>query len=304
MIQVVCTFYYMLLHVVACCWELFVLFETGQNFEPKTPNISFGPWSPMRSATVLDQFAQPFQHCCVKPHANGRNIVGCYILRPFAHPVGCCWMLLGLLRKVWNRSNFSANNSQHFFVPGSPKRSATMLDPFAQLFQHCWGHARSLPMVYKDLWVVSFPRCTAGPNIAGSCCMRLQTTAKTQATTPNIVGATMLGVVTSVCTQSKSSASSFESRRRRHMWDVGYRSWSCAEWFFSWYSGTTFVVKIHSNFSSIRQCRQRAILLMCYQDIVLLALYLWGSPRFSIHRRGSTLVSSVFQKSVRKIIKK
>ena len=78
---------------------------------------------------------------------------------------------------------------------------------------------------------------------------------------------TMLGVVASVCTQSKSSASSFESWRRRHMWDVGYRSWSCAEWFFSWYSGTTFVVKIHSNFSSIRQCRQRAILLMCYQDI-------------------------------------
>ena len=41
-----------------------------------------------------------------------------------------------------------------------------MLDPFAQLFQHCWGHARLLRMVYKDLWVVSFPRCTAGPNIA------------------------------------------------------------------------------------------------------------------------------------------
>ena len=40
------------------------------------------------------------------------NIVGCYMLCPFAHPVACCWMLLG---KVWNRSNFSANNSQHFF---------------------------------------------------------------------------------------------------------------------------------------------------------------------------------------------
>ena len=38
----------------------------------------------------------------VKPHANGGkhcwpttpNIVGCYKLRPFAHPVSCCWMLL------------------------------------------------------------------------------------------------------------------------------------------------------------------------------------------------------------------
>ena len=30
----------------------------------------------------------------LKPRANGRNIVGCYLLRPFAHPVACCWMLL------------------------------------------------------------------------------------------------------------------------------------------------------------------------------------------------------------------
>ena len=70
-----------------------------------------------------------------------------------------------------------------------------MLDSFAQLFQHCWGRARSLRMVYKDLWVVSFPRCTAGPNIVRSCCIRLHTTANTHATTPNIVGATILGVV-------------------------------------------------------------------------------------------------------------
>ena len=44
-----------------------------------------------------------------------------------------------------------------------------MLDLFAQLFQHYWGQARSLRMVYKDLCVVSFPRCTAGPNIAYVC---------------------------------------------------------------------------------------------------------------------------------------
>ena len=126
----------------------------------------------------------------VKPRANGRNIVGCYMLRSFAHPIACCWTLL---RVVAQSPNIS-------FVPRSPKRNTTMLDPFAQLFQHCWGHARSLRMVYKDLWVVSFLRCTAGPNIVGSCCIRLHTTANTHATTSNIVGATMLGVVASVCT--------------------------------------------------------------------------------------------------------
>ena len=62
--------------------------------------------------------------------------------------------------------------------------------------QQCWAHARSLRIVYKDLRVVSFPRFTAGPNIFGSCCIRLHTTANTHATTPNIVG-----VVVSASTQ-------------------------------------------------------------------------------------------------------
>ena len=92
------------------------------------------------------------------------------------------------------------------FVPWSPKRSATMLDPFAQLFQHCWGHARSLRMDYKDLWVVFFPRCTAGPKLVRSCCIRLHTTDNKHVTTPNIVGATVLRVVAPVCTQPNNEA--------------------------------------------------------------------------------------------------
>ena len=30
----------------------------------------------------------------IKPRENGRNIVGCYMLRPFAHIVACCCLLL------------------------------------------------------------------------------------------------------------------------------------------------------------------------------------------------------------------
>ena len=55
-------------------------------------------------------------------------------------------------------------------------------------------------MVSKVLWDLSFPRCTAGPNIVGSCCIPFHTTANTDVTTPNIVGPTMLEVVTPVCT--------------------------------------------------------------------------------------------------------
>ena len=46
--------------------------------------------------------------------ANGRNIVVtcCVRLHTLLHVAGRCCLLLS---QVWNRSNFSANNSQHFF---------------------------------------------------------------------------------------------------------------------------------------------------------------------------------------------
>ena len=138
----------------------------------------------------------------VKPRANGRYIVGQHLPTFWMLHVACCWELLG---KVWKRSNFWANNSQHFFCSvivavslaavfwmsrnappkvsfeGAlrdiqkrlrgrlwlPKRSATVLKPIAQLFQHCWGHASALHMVFKVLRVVFLPRCTAGTNIVG-----------------------------------------------------------------------------------------------------------------------------------------
>ena len=69
-----------------------------------------------------------------------------------------------------------------------------------QLYARAYVHIWTLRSHVKVFWVVSFPQCTAGPNINGSCCIRLHTTANTDATTPNVVGPTMLGVLTSVCT--------------------------------------------------------------------------------------------------------
>ena len=138
----------------------------------------------------------------VKPRVNGRNIVGqqlptlldvtcCVRLQTLLHVVGCC------CAKFETGQTFQPTTPNISFVPWSPKRIATMLEPFAQLFQHCWGHVRSLCMVYKDLWGVSFPWCTAGPNI---------------------VSATILGVVASVCTQpyvyKKSITSTISTSRR------------------------------------------------------------------------------------------
>ena len=125
------------------------------------------------------------------------------MLRPFAHPVACCWMLLRVVAQSLKPATLFSQQLPTFFL-FRDRRSVA---------QQCWirlhsssnivgaTHARTLRMVYKDLRVVSFLRCTAGSNIVGSCCSRLYTTTKTHATTPNIVGATMLGVVASVCKQ-------------------------------------------------------------------------------------------------------
>ena len=107
---------------------------------------------------------------CVRLPANGCNIVDqqlptlldvtcCIRLHTLLHPVGCC------CAKFETGQTFQPTTPNISFVSWSPKCSATMFDPFAQLFQRCWGRARSLCMVYKDLWVVSFPRCTTGANI-------------------------------------------------------------------------------------------------------------------------------------------
>ena len=52
------------------------------------------------------------QHCWPRTP----SIVVCYMLRPFTHPVACCSCCWELLRKVWNWSNFWANNDNKTFI--------------------------------------------------------------------------------------------------------------------------------------------------------------------------------------------
>ena len=101
-----------------------------------------------------------------------------------------CSMLLDVVAccaKFETGQTFQVTTLNIPFVPWSPKCYATMWDPFTQLFQHCWGHARLLRMDYKDLWVVFFPRCTAGPKLVGSCCIRLHTTANRAQQVPTLL---------------------------------------------------------------------------------------------------------------------
>ena len=88
------------------------------------------------------------------------------MLRPFALP--CCmlsYVVACCCAKFETGQTLQPTTPNISFVPWSPKRSATTWIRLHSGFQHCWGRAGSLRIVYKDLWVVSLPRCTAGPNI-------------------------------------------------------------------------------------------------------------------------------------------
>ena len=110
--------------------------------------------------------------------ANGpNNSQHCWMLIHVASVCTPCCMLLCVVgsccAKFETGQTFEPTTPNISFVPWSPKRGATMLGLFAQLFQHCWDHARALHMVSKVSWVVSFPRCTVGPNFVGSFYIRL-----------------------------------------------------------------------------------------------------------------------------------
>ena len=145
---------------------------------------------------------------CLKLLSNGCNIIGCYILRPFAHSVACCCVLLGVVVQSLTTVKLLSQQLSKFLL-FCDRRSVA---------QQCWirniMHMAALPTLLRprtrikhgllgvlqslSLWSVSFlRRCTAGPNNVGSCCVRLHTTANTNATTHNIVGPIMFGLLRS-----------------------------------------------------------------------------------------------------------
>ena len=133
-----------------------------------------------------------------KPRANGRNIVGCYMLRPFAHPVACCCVLL---RKVWNRSNFSANNSPHFFCSVIAEALRNNVGSVCTPLPTLLGPRTLIMHGLQRLTGCILPTMHCRSQHCWELLHPFATTANTHATTPNIVGTTMLGVVASVCTQ-------------------------------------------------------------------------------------------------------
>ena len=153
---------------------------------------------------------------------NGRNIVGCYMLRPFAHPVACCWMLLCVVAqslkpvKLFSQQlptfllfcdRWSVGQQCWIRLHGSSNTAGATHARYAW-FTKTYGlypshDALQVPTLLGVVASVCTPLQTRTqqlptllPNNVGNFRMRLQTTANTDASTPNIVGPTMLRVCT------------------------------------------------------------------------------------------------------------
>ena len=140
-----------------------------------------------------------------KPRAKGRNIVDQQLPTLLFVCTLCCMWLVVVAQSFKLVSGQTFSQRLQTFLLFRDRRSAV---------QRCWirlhssskivgatnAHYAFLLGVYKVLWVVSLPWCTAGLNMAGSCCIRLHTTANMDTTTPNIVSCTMLEVVGSIFT--------------------------------------------------------------------------------------------------------
>ena len=83
------------------------------------------------------------------------NIVGCYVLRPFPQPVACCGVLLGVSAPSLKLVNFLSQQLPILLLRDrrsvAQQDQSTMLDPFVQRSQHCWGHAQVLHMVSNSI---------------------------------------------------------------------------------------------------------------------------------------------------------
>ena len=101
----------------------------------------------------------------------GFNIIGCYMLRPFAHPVACCRMLLRVVAQslkpvigcVQTGTTLLTNNSQHCWM----LHVASVCTPYCMLAQSLKPVILLAPCKRtQHCWLTT-------PNIVGSCCVRL-----------------------------------------------------------------------------------------------------------------------------------
>ena len=142
----------------------------------------------------------------LKRLANGRNIVGCYMVRVRLHiplhVVTCCCVLLGVVAqslkpvKLWSKQLLLPT----FHLFRDHRSVAQHNGSICTACQTLLGPRTRVQYGLQSIMgCILFTMHYTG-KIVGSCCIRLHNTANKGAITVKIVGPTMSGVVASVCT--------------------------------------------------------------------------------------------------------
>ena len=129
------------------------------------------------------------------------------MLRPFAQPVAFC-CAKSQTGQTFGQTTPKRNNFGSVCTALS-KTLPTFLGP-----RTCMTHG-----LLGGYCILSTMH-TAALNNVGSCCIRLHTTANTDATIPNIVGRTILGVVASVCTPLPTRTQQFPTLLAEQSWEL------------------------------------------------------------------------------------
>ena len=118
-------------------------------------------------------------------------------LNLIAHPLACCGMLLGVVAKSLKTVILLSQQLPTFLLfrdhRGVAQQCWVRLYSFSNIAGAMHEYYTWSPLSLQSLMGCILPTKQCGSNIVGSCCIRLHTTANTDATTPNIVG--LLGVV-------------------------------------------------------------------------------------------------------------
>ena len=133
------------------------------------------------------------------------------------------------------------SNSNRIICKGyiSSRQMKMMLDLFAQLFQHCWGHTRVLHMVSKVLWVYPSHDALQVP--------------------------TLSGVVASVCTALPTRTWQLPALLAQQRWEL---SRPFARSFMVWFKYTCNASKVEMSFSIcliVRTFQRCVLLIMLYR---------------------------------------
>ena len=130
----------------------------------------------------------------LKARANGCSIIGRYMLRPFAHPVVCCWMLLHVVAQT--------------FKPTTPNISLICSDLF-----------RNRRSVAQQCWI----RLHSSSNIVGATHAHYAWFTKTYGLYPShdaLQVPALLGVVASVCTPLPTRTQQLPTLLAQQCWEL------------------------------------------------------------------------------------